>query len=68
MQVVNLAHKIQLNPTPEQEAYFRQAVGCARFVWNWAVALWLEGYQQKNAPSPNELKKQFNAMKYEEYP
>jgi putative transposase len=44
---MNLAHKIKLNPTPEQEAYFRQAVGCARFVWNWAVAQWLEGSEQK---------------------
>lgn len=26
------AHKIRLNPTPEQEAYFRQAAGTARFV------------------------------------
>ena len=65
---MKLAHKIKLNPTPEQEAYFRQAVGCARFVWNWAVAQWLEGNEQKNAPSPIALKKQFNAIKYEEFP
>ena len=63
-----LAHKIKLNPTPEQEAYFRQAVGCARFVWNWAVAQWLKGNEQKKAPSLNDLKKQFNAIKYEEFP
>ena len=65
---MNLAHKIKLNPTPEQEAYFRQAVGCARFVWNWVVAQWLEGNEQKNAPSPIALKKQFNVIKYEEFP
>ncbi len=41
--MMNLAHKIQLNPTPEQESYFRQAAGCARFVWNWAEALRFEG-------------------------
>ena len=26
------AHKIRLNPTPEQEIYFRKAAGTARFV------------------------------------
>ena len=65
---MNLAHKIKLNPTPKQELYFRQATGCARFVWNWAVAQWLEGNSQKNAPSPTELKKQFNAIKYDQFP
>ena len=29
------AHKIRLNPTPEQEVYFRKACGTARFVYNW---------------------------------
>ncbi len=35
-----LAHKIRLNPTPEQVTYFKQACGTARFVWNWALAEW----------------------------
>jgi putative transposase len=65
---MNLAHKVQRNPTPEQEVSFRQAAGCARFVWNWALAQWLEGNSQTNAPSPNELKKQFNAIKYDRFP
>jgi len=29
------AHKIRLNPSPEQELYFRKAAGTARFVYNW---------------------------------
>lgn len=65
---MNLAHKIQLKPTREQEVYFRQAAGCARFTWNWAVAKWLEGFKVKQAPSWATLKKQFNAIKYEEFP
>ena len=32
------AHKIRLNPTPEQVAYFRKATGTARFTYNWAPA------------------------------
>jgi len=32
------AHKIRLNPTPAQQAYFRKAAGTARFVYNWGLA------------------------------
>jgi len=32
------AHRIRLNPTPEQQAYFRKAAGTARFVYNWGLA------------------------------
>jgi putative transposase len=31
------AHKIRLDPTPEQEVYFRKAAGTARFVYNWGL-------------------------------
>lgn len=32
------AHKIRLNPTPEQEQYFWKAAGVARFAFNWGLA------------------------------
>ncbi len=35
-----LAHKIRLDPTPDQIRSFKQAAGTARFVWNWALAEW----------------------------
>ena len=65
---MELAHRIQLCTTPEQDEYFRRAVGCARFTWNWAVAHWNEGFETGNAPTWSQLKKQFNAIKYEEFP
>ncbi|MCA9368654.1 helix-turn-helix domain-containing protein, partial [Candidatus Kaiserbacteria bacterium] len=37
-----LAHKTRLNPTPEQEEYFRKAVGTVRFAYNWGLARWKE--------------------------
>lgn len=40
------AHKIRLNPTPEQEIYFRKAVGISRFVYNWGLARWKEAKEQ----------------------
>ncbi len=33
---MNRSHAIRLNPTPEQEEYFRKACGVARHAYNWA--------------------------------
>ena len=64
------AHKIRLNPTPEQETYFKKACGTARFVFNWALAHWKEHKaKQPNEPyGPMALKKEFNAIKREQFP
>ena len=64
------AHKIRLNPTPEQEVYFRKAAGTARFVYNWALAQW----KNVHAATPNvsygmmAAKKDFNDLKAEQFP
>jgi putative transposase len=64
------AHKIRLNPTPDQEIYFRKAAGTARFVFNWALAEW----KLHKATHPvaefgvMALKKDFNALKGNEFP
>ncbi len=39
---MNRSHVIRLNPTPEQEVYFRKACGVARHAYNWALARWKE--------------------------
>lgn len=64
------AHKIRLNPTPEQAIYFRKAAGTARFVFNWALAEWK---RHKVLPAGEEhgvmaLKKDFNAIKRQQFP
>jgi putative transposase len=64
------AHKIRLNPTPEQRQYFAKAAGTARFVYNWGLSAW----KQHKAEHPGEehgvmtLKKDFNALKGEQFP
>lgn len=64
------AHKIRLNPTPEQEGYFRKACGTARFVYNWGLAEW----KRHKAEYPGQehgvmaIKKDFNALKAEQFP
>lgn len=37
---MNRSHVIRLNPTAEQEVYFRKACGVARHAYNWALARW----------------------------
>lgn len=63
------AHKIRLNPTPEQEIYFRKAAGTKRFVYNQALALWKWGKAQ-GIPEFGvmEIKRQINIFKEEQFP
>jgi putative transposase len=64
------AHKIRLNPSPEQELYFRKAAGTARFVYNWGLVEW----RRHKAAHPGQehgvmaIKKDFNALKGQQYP
>lgn len=63
-----LAHKIRLDPTPDQIRSFKQASGTARFVWNWALAEWNRQYEAGQKPHASDLKKRFNALKYDQFP
>ncbi len=62
------AHKIRLNPTPEQAVYFAKAAGTARFVWNWALAEWNRQDEAGEKPTALKLKKQFNEIRREQFP
>ena len=60
------AHRIRLNPTPEQEKYFWQCCGVARFTWNWALAEYNNALARGEKPKVLELKKEFNRRRNEE--
>lgn len=62
------AHKIRLNPTPAQAAYFRKAAGTARFVFNWALSQWQERRAAGESVSVLALKAEFNRIKGAEFP
>jgi len=62
------AHKIRLHPTEEQQVYFAKAAGTARFVWNWTLAEWNRQYEAGEHPTALKLKKQFNAIRREQFP
>jgi len=62
------AHKIRINPTPEQKQWLLQACGVARFAYNWGLAEWNRQYETGAKPSAYALKTQLNAIKREEFP
>lgn len=63
------AHKIRLNPTPEQEEYFRKACGTARFTYNWGLAQIKQTLDAKEKPPGwMDLKKRLNACKATDFP
>ena len=63
------AHKIRLNPTPEQEVHFRKAAGTARFVYNWALDRWKTVHAEHPGTPYGMMaaKKDFNGLKAEQF-
>ena len=59
-----LAHRIRLEPSPDQRDYFTRAAGTARRVWNWALAEWQRQVALGLRPNAMALKKRFNCIKY----
>jgi len=68
MEVTHLAHKIRLCPNLAQLTYFKQACGVARFTYNWALVEWKRQYAIGECPSGPLLKRQFNALRGEQFP
>ncbi len=57
------AHRIALEPTPEQEALFNQHAGYARFAYNWAVAEFKAGLDVGEWLSELTLRPRWNRVK-----
>ena len=76
------AHKIRMNPTPEQVEYLKRACGSRRFIYNWGREQWekqYQAYKQEQETIPEEqrmlkppsafaLKKQFTEIREQQYP
>ena len=63
------AHKIRLNPTAEQQVYFRKACGTARYAFNWGLAEVQRALDEgRQLESTLDLKKRFNAIKGAQFP
>src|SRR5262245_20988687 len=62
------SHVIRLNPTPEQEVYFRKACGVARHAYNWALARWKDYRSQGKRVKMKDLKAEYYQIKQEQFP
>jgi len=61
-----LGHRIQLEPTAAQRAFFARCCGTHRFTWNWALAEAKKHYAEtKTSIKLTDLKKQWNTEKPE---
>ena len=67
-ETVSIGHKIELKPNNKAKTHFKKAFGCARLAYNWGLAKWRENYEQGIKTSALDLKKEFNAIKKEQYP
>ncbi len=64
-----LSHRIALDPTEAQRRYFAKAAGCARFVWNLALAEWNRRYAAgEKKIKADDIKSEFNSFKYQAFP
>lgn len=60
------AHRIRLNPTPDQAAYFERNADVARFTWNWALGEYNNALAAGEKPKLLALKKEFNRRRAKE--
>lgn len=65
---MQIAHKIEIYPNNVQKTYLNKCFGVSRFTYNWALAEWQKRYKNKEKTSGMSLKKEFNAIKKEQYP
>ncbi len=67
--MISIAHKIELKPNNKQKTYFRKAFGCARLAYNWGLAEWERQYKEgTRGIKGRNLRKEFNAIKKEQFP
>lgn len=67
--MITVAHRIQLMPNNKQKTYFRKAIGCCRFAYNWGLAEWQRRYNEGEwGLTGRKLRNDFNAIRKEQYP
>lgn len=65
---MQVAHKIEIKPNNAQKTYLNKCFGISRFTYNWGLAEWKRKYEAKEKPNGFSLKKDFNAIKKEQFP
>ena len=67
-EIINIAHKIRLEPNNVQKTYMNKAIGCSRLAYNWALAEWKRAYEADEKPNVFKVRKSFNAIRKEQFP
>lgn len=67
-EIINIAHKIRLEPNNIQKTYMNKAIGCSRLAYNWALAEWKRAYEADEKPNVFKIRKSFNAIRKEQFP
>lgn len=57
------SYKFRIYPTDEQKAYFKKNFGGNRYIWNWALGI-LDEYWEQNKDKPKEERDKFPSPKY----
>lgn len=61
------AYMYKLDPTVKQQHFFKEAFGCSRFVYNWALAKKIEAYkQEQKTKTAFDLGKELTVFKKQE--
>lgn len=68
METLVKAHQIQLTPTKAQKTLLHKSFGVRRYSYNWALAKWIEMYENGEKASAYTLVKLQNKIKREEMP
>ena len=56
-------------PNNKQTTYFRKAIGCCRFAYNWGLAEWQRRHKEgERGLTGRKLRNSFNAIRGEEFP
>ena len=67
--MITIAHRIQLMPNNKQRTYFRKAIGCCRFAYNWGLEEWKRRYKEgERGLTGRKLRNSFNAIRGEQFP
>lgn len=61
-------YKTELDPNNVQKTFFSRCAGASRFAFNWGLATWKQWYEDGKKPSAYSLRREFNAIKYEQCP
>lgn len=66
--IINISHKIRLEPNNVQRTYLNKAIGCSRLAYNWGLSEWKRAYEAGEKPTALTIRKSFNSIRRDRFP